>query len=250
MHATAAELAERIWDAELVGDPQAVALAAKPFDRAAGGVLTWLRPGRPAHLTGVEAAILVCGRHFPWRPDPSSGQAAIRCDNPRLGFGKALAHLYRHHLERPPSIPPSARIHESAVIGAPGLSLEWDERERRWFELPHIASVYIADHVRIDPLVTVMRGLLSDTILSVGVIVGNHANVGHGAEIERHAVLGPHASIGGSARIGERAFIGQGAMIRNGVCVGERAVIGQAANVVCDVPAGETWAGNPARRNS
>jgi acetyltransferase-like isoleucine patch superfamily enzyme len=44
------------------------------------------------------------------------------------------------------------------------------------------------------------------------------------------------------------ASIGAGAVILPGVTIGEGAVIGAGAVVTLDVPAGETWAGNPARK--
>ena len=37
-------------------------------------------------------------------------------------------------------------------------------------------------------------------------------------------------------------------MVANGVMVGEGAVIGMSAAVRKDVPAGQVWAGNPARK--
>jgi UDP-2-acetamido-3-amino-2,3-dideoxy-glucuronate N-acetyltransferase len=44
------------------------------------------------------------------------------------------------------------------------------------------------------------------------------------------------------------ASIGAGAVILPGVTIGEGAMIGAGSVVTRDVPAGETWAGNPARR--
>lgn len=48
--------------------------------------------------------------------------------------------------------------------------------------------------------------------------------------------------------IGPRAFIGVNAVIMYGVSIGEGAVIGAGAVVTKDVPAGEVWAGVPARK--
>lgn len=48
--------------------------------------------------------------------------------------------------------------------------------------------------------------------------------------------------------IGKGAVIGAGAMLLPGVVIGENAVIGMGAVVTKSVPAGETWIGNPARR--
>jgi len=44
------------------------------------------------------------------------------------------------------------------------------------------------------------------------------------------------------------ASIGAGAVILPGITIGEKAMVGAGAVVTKDVPAGETWVGNPARR--
>jgi UDP-2-acetamido-3-amino-2,3-dideoxy-glucuronate N-acetyltransferase len=44
------------------------------------------------------------------------------------------------------------------------------------------------------------------------------------------------------------AVIGAGAVILPGVTIGEKAMIGAGAVVTKDVPANETWVGNPARK--
>ena len=51
-------------------------------------------------------------------------------------------------------------------------------------------------------------------------------------------------------RVGRGASIGGGAVILPGVTIGAGAMIGAGAVVTKDVPAGETWAGNPARRQA
>lgn len=49
-------------------------------------------------------------------------------------------------------------------------------------------------------------------------------------------------------RVERGASIGGGAVILPGVTIGEGAMVGAGAVVTRDVPAGETWHGNPARR--
>jgi len=48
-------------------------------------------------------------------------------------------------------------------------------------------------------------------------------------------------------RIGNRAFIGAGSILLKGVTIGVEAVVGAGSVVTGEVPAGEIWAGNPAR---
>ena len=44
------------------------------------------------------------------------------------------------------------------------------------------------------------------------------------------------------------ARLGANATIRAGVTIGEKAVVGCGSVVVCNIPASETWVGNPARK--
>lgn len=51
----------------------------------------------------------------------------------------------------------------------------------------------------------------------------------------------------GKVRIGNNVFIGMNTLIVNSVDIGDNAVIGAGSIVNRDIPAGEVWAGNPAR---
>lgn len=50
-----------------------------------------------------------------------------------------------------------------------------------------------------------------------------------------------------AVKIGKRVFIGGHSIILKGVTIGNEAVIGAGSVVTKDVPAGEIWAGNPAK---
>lgn len=51
----------------------------------------------------------------------------------------------------------------------------------------------------------------------------------------------------GKVVIGKRVFIGMNTLIVNAVNIGDGALIGAGSIVNRDIPAGEIWAGNPAR---
>lgn len=112
---------------------------------------------------------------------------------------------------------PAAIVAESATIG-PGSVL-------------HAGTVLTADvklgaHVAVMPAVV----LTHDDVVSDGVTFGAGARVAGGVTIERGA------------------YIGAGALLREGLVVGAGAVVGMGAVVTRPVPAGEVWAGIPARR--
>jgi acyl-[acyl carrier protein]--UDP-N-acetylglucosamine O-acyltransferase len=129
-------------------------------------------------------------------------------------------------------------IHPTAVIG--------DPPEHR----AHVGkglTPQISDTARIEALVTVDAGIHSPTFVGMGVWLMKKVHVGHDAVILEDAEIAPLCSIGGHVVIGRRVRVGQGAMFKPYIKVGDDARIGMGAVVICDVPEGEVWAGNPAR---
>lgn len=86
--------------------------------------------------------------------------------------------------------------------------------------------------------------------------IGNQTFVGGGTRIydsDFHSIY-PEYRINGNTHIlsapvtiGQRVFIGSNVQILKGVTIGDESVIGAGSIVTKDVPAGQIWAGNPAR---
>jgi sugar O-acyltransferase (sialic acid O-acetyltransferase NeuD family) len=96
------------------------------------------------------------------------------------------------------------------------------------------------------------------TTLTSNIRIGRHFQANLYAYVEHDCVLGdfvtfaPGAKCNGNVVIGDHVYVGSGAVIRHGLpgkplTIGAGAVIGMGAIVTRDVPAGETWVGNPAR---
>lgn len=68
-------------------------------------------------------------------------------------------------------------------------------------------------------------------------VLAAHSRVEHEASATRTAPV----------VIGDRAFIGGHAILLKGSDIGAEAIVGAGALVAGTVPAGEVWAGNPAR---
>ncbi|WP_319460315.1 acetyltransferase [Micromonospora sp. RTP1Z1] len=96
--------------------------------------------------------------------------------------------------------------------------------------------------------------LLAGVVLTADVTVGEHVAVmphavlTHDDRVYDHATIASGVRLGGGAVLRRGAYVGAGALIREGVTVGEWSLVGMGSVVLRDVPPGEIWAGNPARR--
>lgn len=131
-----------------------------------------------------------------------------------------------------------AAISEDAIVGA---AAEWRGMTTRY-------PVLVDSGAIIREFVTVHGGVQRETRIGSGTLLMTKSHVGHDVWIGEDCDVAPNASIGGCCTIGNRVKIGMNAAIRPHVTIGDGARIGAGAVVVKDVPAGETWAGVPARR--
>ena len=108
------------------------------------------------------------------------------------------------------------------------------------------------------------------TFIEGGAVIGDRVTVKagvyvwDGVTLEDDVFCGPNATFTndkhprsrqrpaefGRTLVRKGAVIGAGAIILPGVTIGEGAVIGAGAVVTGDVPTGETWIGNPAKRKA
>jgi sugar O-acyltransferase (sialic acid O-acetyltransferase NeuD family) len=95
--------------------------------------------------------------------------------------------------------------------------------------------------------------LHAGTILTADVSVGAHVAVmpavvlTHDDRIDDGVTFGAGARLAGGVTIEEGAYIGSGALVREHLTVGAGSIVGMGAVVTQSVPAGEVWAGVPAR---
>lgn len=113
----------------------------------------------------------------------------------------------------------------------------------------------------ISPAASLPRGadvgpggiLLAGVVVTADVGIGRHVVIMPNATLTHDDVIGDFVtiaagvSLGGGVVLEAESYVGMNASIRQRLRVGRGATVGMGAAVLRDVPAGETWAGVPAR---
>ncbi len=141
----------------------------------------------------------------------------------------------------------NCNIDLTAVIGGDGFGYEPDE-EGNLILCPHLGHVIIGNNVDIGAYTCIDRGTVSSTVICSGTKIDNLVHIGHNCEIGENCAIIAGAVIGGSVKIGDNTFVGINVSIKEHVKIGSGCIIGMGAVVLNDVPDGETWVGNPAKK--
>ena len=136
-------------------------------------------------------------------------------------------------------------IYPGAVIGEAGFGLAGGAAGARL--TPHFGRVIIQNGVSVGAGSCIDRGLLEDTVIGEGTHIDNLCHIGHNCRIGAHVVMAAFAGVSGSSEVGDGVQFGGRVGLKDHVQVGAGARIAAGAAVLTDVPAGETWAGYPAK---
>ncbi len=141
----------------------------------------------------------------------------------------------------------NCHIKAGAVLGSEGFGFEKDAEGNR-FRFPQIGDLIIGDDVEIGSNTCIDRGALSDTI------IGNHTKINNLCHIAHNNIIGKNVEITGCVNLSggnvieDNVWISPNSSLRGYIHIGKGAIIGIGAVVTKNVPAGETWVGNPARK--
>lgn len=99
-------------------------------------------------------------------------------------------------------------------------------------------GIFVASNAVVNPLATIE----DFCIINTGAIIEHECIIGKASHIAPGAVLA------GNVKIGEKTFIGANSVVKQGVIIGNNVTVGAGSVVLKNIPDGETWAGNPAKK--
>jgi acetyltransferase-like isoleucine patch superfamily enzyme len=135
---------------------------------------------------------------------------------------------------------PTGRHHSARVGGAP--------EHRSWRKGQRVLEPFIHPTARISAFCSVDGGMYVATKIGARSWMLQHSHVGHDAIVGMDVEICTGAVIGGHCILLDGCKIGLNATVLPKVRIGRGARVGAGAVVTKNVPDGEVWAGNPARR--
>lgn len=137
-------------------------------------------------------------------------------------------------------------LHAGAVLGADGFGYRF--RGGKFEKVPQLGIVRIEDDVEIGANATVDRAAIDETVVGEGTKIDNLVMVAHNCQIGKHNAFASQVGIAGSCTTGDYVRAGGQVGIGDHINIGTGASLAAGSGFHKDVPAGETWAGYPARR--
>lgn len=113
-----------------------------------------------------------------------------------------------------------------------------------WFKLKNF--LYRQIRIEIGDKTAIAYKVMMDIMYPEKIHIGNNTIIGYNTTILAHEYLIDEYRLG-DIYIGDNVMIGANVTILPGVTISDNAIIGAGAVIICDVPAGAFYAGNPAR---
>jgi UDP-3-O-[3-hydroxymyristoyl] glucosamine N-acyltransferase len=144
-----------------------------------------------------------------------------------------------------------AILQPGCVIGSDGFGFAFDPEGEgkgpRHYKVPQSGIVIVEDDVELGANTCVDRATLGVTRIGRGVKIDNLVQIAHNVEIGPLSLIISQVGIAGSTKLGTGVIAAGQVGIVGHAEIGDGARLAAQAGIIGDVPAGETYAGTPAR---
>lgn len=166
-----------------------------------------------------------------------------------LGDGVVLgeASVLHANVTLYPGVRLGARVilHSGVVVGADGFGYALGPQGAR--KVYHLGTVVLEDDVEVGANSCIDRRTLGETRVGARSKIDNLCQIGHNVVIGPDCIVAGASAVGGSTVLERGVVLGGAVAVTDHVRLGAGARIGGRSSVTKSVPAGETWAGYPAK---
>jgi len=138
-------------------------------------------------------------------------------------------------------------IHSGAIICVDGLGCIRNV-DGSLTEFPQLGGVIIGNNTYIGGNTHIASGSLSDTIIDNGCKINGMCFIGSNNHLCENVWITGSTMLAGSVTVGKNSTIFSKVVVRDWCQIGENVTIGMGSVVTKNVPSGETWVGNPAKK--
>jgi UDP-3-O-[3-hydroxymyristoyl] glucosamine N-acyltransferase len=142
-------------------------------------------------------------------------------------------------------------LQPNCVVGSDGFGFAFDAEgdgggpvHRK---VPQAGIVRIEDDVEVGACTCIDRATLGETVIGRGTKIDNLVQIAHNVTVGPLSLIVAQVGIAGSTEVGAGVVLAGQAGIIGHLKIGDGARAGAQAGVICDIPAGETYTGYPAR---
>ena len=121
-------------------------------------------------------------------------------------------------------------IDANTTLGAEGMGQNRYD-EGRILRFPHFSRLIIKDNVLIGPNVTIVKGVLTPTIIESGCMINGLSYIAHNVHIGERTAISIGVMISGSAKIGKGCWLAPNSTVRNQVTIADNITVGMGAVV-------------------
>lgn len=138
-------------------------------------------------------------------------------------------------------------IHSGAIICVDGLGCIRNTNGTLT-EFPQLGGVVIGNNTYIGANTHIASGSLSNTIIEDGCKINGLCFIGSNDHLHENVWITGSTMLAGSVVVEKNTTIFSRVVVREWCSIGENVTIGMGSVVTKHIPAGETWVGNPARK--
>lgn len=240
------DLVDKLSSVSLVGNGSIEVNGASTIYNPKKGTISFCKPSKVNYLGQFSGCAVFVQRDMNLTEAPEDN-SYILTNNVRLDFVRAMRLVYPVIPKPDIKVGRNCQFEEGVILGSVGHGYERNE-SGEFEQFICVGGVQIGDNVVLGANTTVDRGTIDDTIIGDGTKIDNLVHIAHNVKVGKHCDIRATAMLAGSCTIGDYVVIAPGAQINNGITIGDNAFIGMGAVVMKDIPAGEVWAGVPARK--